>query len=495
MIDKELNLAVNKGLKMGKKRKRNKRTMKLGVAFLMIITFIGAGMNPALAEYIKKIPLINNLYAETESINEAKKHGMVQYVNKSIEDNGIKVTIDSIQLYGDRWSIEYTIEDMMGDKKFTEREVAFNKEMIYAEWDTDSGVGGQGIGSNGNLNRDFGGFYNQDIISSENNKIKRKFDLKSNDYINENNEIPNKLRFEFNGIECLNKYGKFIKYDGDWTIEIDVDKEKFDIQPVILVKDKMVDINGLKFSVKILEAYPTYTKLVLDEKKLDGLNKFKLDDLKGVKLLSENKEYDLIKTEYKDQVVLDNGTMTRAKKISLYFKSIYFDEFNELKLVGDGGILSSRTSRFIEYDVNANELNCKGLNYSLESEADKTVKLHENESHKEVYNIALSSDIGYIPKFFDRRFLDYNYTMIDFIIDENGNVYDWVYKDTEVREKLYYNIELEWSKEKGSITENYQLNKELRTYEENDFVKPNKIYIYMNNAIVDKLDRFDVKVY
>jgi len=497
MIDKELNEAVSKGLNMGKKRRRKKRTIRVGVCFLLIFSFIGAGINPTFAEYIKKLPLISSLYAETESIDEAKKCGMVQYVNKSVEDNGIKVTIDSIQLYGERWSIEYTIEDMKGDREFNERKADFDIKRIQAEWNNSKGVDSQSIGSNGNLNQDYRGFYNQDMISSDNNKIKRKFDLKTNAYLNKNNKVPDKLKLEFKGIKCYSIDLGITKYDGEWNMEIDVDKEKFDIQPIVLVKDKVIDINGLKFNVDVLESFPTYTKMVLNEKSLVELNELKLDDIKGVKLISGDKDFDLIKINYKDKVLLDNGIISRAKKIELYFKSIYFDDIKELNLIGDGGILSSRSEIFIEYDVNDNKLYSQELNYSLESGLENKIgRLFVNDDNeKEVFSLGLSSEIPYIPEFFDRRYLDNRYAMIDFIIDDNGNIYDWGYKGKEVSDKLYYNIEFVWRGEKGSINDNGQLSKEIKIYNEKDFVNPNKLFIYMNNPIKDVLGSFKVKVY
>ncbi len=439
--------------------------------------------------------MISNLYAETESINEAKKRGMIQYVNKSVDDNGIKVTIDSIQLYGDRWSIEYTIEDLTGNRNFGERQARFDMESIGAEWNTSTESQIQILKSNGNINRTIKGFYNQDIISTDINKIKRKFDLKTTAYLNNKNEIPDKLIFEFKGIECKTVNENSEKFDGEWNVEVEVDKDIFDIETIIYEKDKVIDINGLKFNIEKIEANPTYTKMVISEKDFEEMNKLKIDDLKGLKLVSENKVYDLIKQINRDHIIVGDKNIKKTFKRDLYFTSVYFDEFKELKLVSDGGVLSSRTQNFIEYDVNDNKLKSNGLSYFLENGLEKERgSLYFNHEERELYSLGLSSDIDYIPELFDRMHINSRYSMIDYIIDDNGNIYDWAFTKKEVRDKFYYNIAFSWINQKGRTMENGRLLTDDKEYKDEEFVKPNKIYIYLQNPIKDVLDEFEVKI-
>lgn len=88
-IDSVIDIGARKA-KVEKKKRNNKKIISIAAA-LVVVILVGTTSQPALAE---KLPVISNIY---ESLGFGEKYNSIsKYVGKSIESNGIKVTIEKI---------------------------------------------------------------------------------------------------------------------------------------------------------------------------------------------------------------------------------------------------------------------------------------------------------------------------------------------------------------------------------------------------------------
>lgn len=188
----ELNNIIKDSIKRGEKykyRRKNVRLKKIGgwiAAVFVLVSVIGI-MNP---KAVSAIPLIGSIFSHFSDVDKIDKfEDFSQSVNKTVESNGVKVTVNDIALDNNILAITTTIvgEDIDGAK-----------------------------GIMGNI------YLDGHLMKSRNNKYV-KIDDKTTEYILYGNVSDIKLGDEVN-IEIDFKYIDDIK--GDWNLKFSTNKEK-----------------------------------------------------------------------------------------------------------------------------------------------------------------------------------------------------------------------------------------------------------------------------
>ena len=188
----ELNNIIKDSIKRGEKykyRRKNVRLKKIwgGIAAVFVLLSVIGIMNP---KAVSAIPLIGSIFSHFSDVDKIDKfEDFSQSVNKTVESNGVKVTINDIALDNNMLAITTTIvgKDIDGTK-----------------------------GIMGNI------YLDGHLMKSRNNKYV-KIDDKTTEYILYGNVSDIKLGDEVN-IEIDFKYVDDIK--GDWNLKFSTNKEK-----------------------------------------------------------------------------------------------------------------------------------------------------------------------------------------------------------------------------------------------------------------------------
>ena len=202
----ELNNIIKDSIKRGEKykyRRKNVRLKKIwgGIAAVFVLLSVIGIMNP---KAVSAIPLIGSIFSHFSDVDKIDKfEDFSQSVNKTVESNGVKVTINDIALDNNMLAITTTIvgKDIDGTK-----------------------------GIMGNI------YLDGHLMKSRNNKYV-KIDDKTTEYILYGNVSDIKLGDEVN-IEIDFKYVDDIK--GDWNLKFSTNKEKTNsISKTIEVNEKI----------------------------------------------------------------------------------------------------------------------------------------------------------------------------------------------------------------------------------------------------------------
>ncbi|WP_346939794.1 DUF4179 domain-containing protein [uncultured Clostridium sp.] len=358
--DLDTNLMI--GMKSGiRKRKIRSRVPIYSIAVMFIGFILCINTSVVFAQAVKNIPIIKD-FADIVIINEgikyALKEGYIQPINKSVDIDGIKVTITRVIGDSKQLIFGYTIEGK-----------GINEEDYYGlkEWEIKDSKGNkfmEGILSSGY------GDYRKDGL--EPLKGEKYFSIENTNV----KSIPRDLILTFNGIVNNSKYDGIIA-SGEREIPIELNEKIVSVEPEIYSVNKNVELGEQSLFIKEMRVYPMGTEIVVSnlvdkENKFGWLDNCYLEDEKGRTFTLSSATP---KGEGSEDYILtfNGGAYGRAKELTLYSKGMFYNPIKERQLVVDV----------------RNQILLQGGEYGLKLEHIKDYKevknLDEDNSYKVIY--------------------------------------------------------------------------------------------------------------
>ncbi|MFR1709376.1 MAG: DUF4179 domain-containing protein [Clostridium sp.] len=369
----DLDTSLMIGMKSGiRKRKMRSRVPIYSIVVMVIGFVLCINTSVVFAQAMRNIPIIKD-FADIVIINEgikyALKEGYIQTINKSVEIDGIKVTITRVIGDNKQLIFGYTIDGK-----------GINKDDYYGlnEWkikDTKGNEFMEGILSYGY------GDYEKDGLKPL--KGEKYFSIESMNV----KDIPRELILTFNGI-----VNDGIIASGEREIPIELNEKIVSVEPEIYNVNKNVELGEQNLFIKEMRVYPMGTEVVVSnsvdkENKFGWLDNCYLEDEKGrIFTLSSGTS----KGEGSEDYILtfNGGAYSRSKELTLYSKGMFYNPIKERQLIVDV----------------KNQILLQGGEYGLKLEHIKDYKEvrnpDEDNSYKVVYsdeenNEGLNEDIIY----------------------------------------------------------------------------------------------------
>lgn len=350
------------GMKSGiRKRKIRSKGPIYSITVMFIAFILCINTSVVFAQAVNNIPIIRD-FADIVIINEgikyALKEGYIQPINKSVDIDGIKVTITRVIGDSKQLIFGYTIEGN-----------GINKEDYYGlkDWEIKDYKGNKFM--EGILSYGYGDYKKDGLKPLKGEKY---FSIESMNV----KDIPRNLILTFNGVVNHSKYDGIIG-SGERKIPIELNEKIVSVEPEIYSINKNVELGEQSLFIKEMRIYPMGTEIVVSnlvdkESKFGWLDNCYLEDEKGRTFtLSSGTS----KGEGSEDYILtfNGGAYGRSKELTLYSKGIFYNPIKERQLVVDVG----------------NELLLQGGEFGLKLEHIKDYKEvknpDENNSYKVVY--------------------------------------------------------------------------------------------------------------
>jgi uncharacterized protein DUF4179 len=402
----EIDLVCKKAVKKAKRHKRMKLCSSIA-AILTIIFIISFNASPTFASYIRKILVINDTHANNiydKGIIEAVNNGFVQEINKSVEDNDIKITYGNLIIDKERLILDLKI-DYTGDSI-----PDLNNYCIDPIIEITNGDGKIITEYTNNTFTDH---------TFKNNSIKRTIDYKLSSEIT---SIPEKISITCTCIDLWCRTERNLQaIEGNWTIEFKPENKFKEFESKKYSMDKKIKINSFKFNIDYIKITPTVIKMKLeklnnDDMKFTGFKKIKLKDNLGNEYLYINQNI-----RYRNKII--NDKIIKRAVIELEFESNYFiKNSKKLYLTGDGIFCIPKDNPELIVDVENNKLLADGntgTNFVC-------CKIHDdqNDSKNNEPYITLGLNIVDDEIYENIDYGDFSiFNMLDDFIDENGFTY------------------------------------------------------------------------
>lgn len=323
----DLNINIETGMKSGKRHRKIKARAPLYSFFAILLAFtITINTSVAFAEAVKDIPILKDI-AEILRVNDgikyALKEGYIQDINKTVEVDGVKVTITRIIGDYSQLIIGYKIE---GKSLSKDDLYGFDYFNILTE-------DGEPIG--GLISHEYRD-YSADGLKP----------LPGESYISIGNvkveKLPKDLVITFADIVNMNKsFGStdYTVVDTEYSsIEIELTDKIMNVQPEIYPLNKSVNLGDETLMIKEMRVYPMSTDLIInyevgDNNVFGGLDNCYLQDEEGRTFgqylgqnLNDNTEYTL---------TFNGGAYGKSKELTLYSDGMFYDPKEGRQLVVD----------------------------------------------------------------------------------------------------------------------------------------------------------------
>ncbi|MEG0307315.1 MAG: DUF4179 domain-containing protein [Clostridium sp.] len=337
-----LDIMINSAMKKGKRYRMIKKRMPMyGVAAMFIMFILVINTSVAFAQAVKSIPIIKD-FADLVIINQGIKYavneGYVQYVNKSVEINGVKVTITRIVGDNKELIFGYTVE---GE--------TINQDSFYGlkniEVETIDGEAIKAFISYG------AGDYKKDGLKPLENE--KYFSVKNVNV----DDILKDVVVTFEGIlEYSEKYesGNNEVVDEnvseDFRIPVKIEEKIVNVVPEAYSINRSIELGEQSIFVKEMKVYPMGIEVVINMS-VDENNDFSwfdncyIEDEKGrVFTLSSGISSGEEVEEY--TINFNGGAYNRSKELTLYSKGMFYKpkemkqivvDLKNKALVDDGG--------------------------------------------------------------------------------------------------------------------------------------------------------------
>ena len=268
----------------------------IAACLLLLIMFTSIKVSPTFASYVSTIPgmqKIVDLMRNDKGMISIIENEYLQIIDMTVEENGVKLTIDAIIVDEDRAFLYYTIETdqsyghvMLSETRFTDKE---GRELPLSS----------GVYSHGNVEKNI-------PISGE---LFLAYPVE--------NQLPSEIVLrtgvEADGKEVLVSQG----------IPITIDYEKFSAIKKVYEVNKTVAIEGQKILVEKVEIRPTRIAVSV---LYDETNTHKIFGYDNIRLVDERGEV------WTEQIPTTSFNETNPNKDTLYFESNFFAEPKELYL-------------------------------------------------------------------------------------------------------------------------------------------------------------------
>lgn len=323
----DLNINIETGMKSGQRHRKIKARAPLYSFFAIFLAFtITINTSVAFAEAVKDIPILKDI-AEILRVNDgikyALKEGYIQDINKTVEVDGVKVTITRIIGDYSQLIIGYKIEGK-----------SLSKDDLYG-FDTFNIFTKDGDPIGGLISHEFRD-YSADGLKP----------LPGESYISIGNvkveKLPKDLVITFADIVNMNKsFGStdYTVVDTEYSsIEIELTDKIMNVQPEIYPLNKSVNLGDETLMIKEMRVYPMSTDLIInyevgDNNVFGGLDNCYLQDEEGRTFgqylgqnLNDNTEYTL---------TFNGGAYGKSKELTLYSDGMFYDPKEGRQLVVD----------------------------------------------------------------------------------------------------------------------------------------------------------------
>ena len=263
---------------------------------LLIVLFTSIKVSPTFASYVSSIPgmqKIVDLMRNDKGMISIVENEYLQIIDATVEENGVKLTIDAIIVDEDRAFLYYTIETdqpysnvILSEARFTDKE---GNELPL----------GSAVYSHGNVEK------NRPISGELLLAYPLEYKLPS--------EINLYTGVKADGVDVLVSQ----------AVPITIDYEKFSAIKKVYEVNETVAIEGQKILVEKVEIRPTRIAVSV---LYDEMNSHKIFGYDNIRLLDERGEV------WTEQVSTISFSDTEPNRYTLYFESNYFAEPNELYL-------------------------------------------------------------------------------------------------------------------------------------------------------------------
>jgi len=337
-IPDSLDRTIEQAIKGSEKtRKRYFVKCASSIAAILLIFVLGVNVSPVFAAYARKLPGISQLVEIVKfdkGLEKAVDEGFVQNIGKTVEDKGIKFTIDNVIVDKSRLVMTYTIET-------TE-----DYDDLY--------IGEMKLSDSNDIGLETG--YDIDMAPNSNFKEKKKKSATIN-VVGPEKGFPENII-----IKCLSfksqKENSSKEIKGDWTINLKLDKKLMDVKPKEFVINKAGIADNVEFLIEKMKVYPTNVevKISMDkESKVIYLNFInpRLEDEKG--------------NQYPIAPIAT--PIFSPKECILKFQSNYFNKYEKLFFKADGVYFVPKDNDELIIDLeNKKVLRDGGFNIQLAGE-------------------------------------------------------------------------------------------------------------------------------
>jgi hypothetical protein len=355
----------------------------------LLVLFVN--MSAAFGEFISRVPLfapfVEVLRFDIGS-EKALEKSFLQTINQTVEDKGIKVTINNIIFDRRKMIVDYSFETK---EDYEDLDIG-NVEITGANGEALEGIVELGNSSNG---------------KDKNKKVRKgAVDILFKD---DSRTFPGEILISFSsfreeGSDYINK--KTI--EGNWSFKIKLNEAFLKVKPKVLNIYKEVKVDKINFIIDYFKIYPTISdiRVVLDkdsEYKVVGFKKPKLVDDKGREYISRSAGF------------------SNSENI-IHFESNYFRDFNNMSFEAEGVYYMPKKDQFIEVDlenkkiIDSNDYKLEIYNLSTENYYNKNdeeyISIGFKVTDEEFYN-TLSKDSSYVS----------SYLQLSEAFDENNNKY------------------------------------------------------------------------
>lgn len=428
----DLNINIEAGMKAGKRYRKVKRTGPLcGFAAVFLAFAISVNTSIAFAEAVKEIPILKDI-AEILTVNEGIKYaleeGYIQNINKSVEVDGVKVTITRVIGDYSELIVGYKIEGEQINEKFS---YGFEELNIFTE-------DGEQVG--GFISYESGD-YSEDGLKP----------LKGESYVSIGNiqveKLPKNLVFKFIGVITNNrsssKDGNTI-VDKEISIQIELNEKIINVQPEVYALNKSVELDEKTLTIKEMRVYPMSTELILnyevgEDQVFGWLDNCYLEDEKGRTFGLHSGTSPLGDNEY--TITFNGGAYGKSKELILYSSGMYYNPKEGRQLVvdlknktlidgGQYGVELKDIRNYKEYNVNDETLEERTTeeSWGIAEEEPKTDNSKENLVYKGV-EISFRALPGYGITMMSLGHPESNRSAMTGYIDENNPVEAYLYFD------------------------------------------------------------------
>lgn len=300
---------IRRGLVEHPKRHSTNKYIKYATAAVVAVLFLltaSIRLSPVFADYLQDVPIfkyIVRLVNYDKGLKAAVENQFIQHINRSVEHENIKFTIDSIIIDQARMIIFYTLENN-SEYKFLSMGIINFKDAQGENIPVSCGYG----------------------YASEKETF-RKIQERINVSFSEGISIPDVI-----GIE-MELHGKSTDQPGSgkllpyiWKIDIPVDKSRFEKLKQVYKMNQTVEIGGQNILIQDATVYPT--KIALDISFAEDNSK-QIFQLENARIVNERGER--LSTLTNDVFASHIG----ENQIKLYFESDYFNPSESLYLLAD----------------------------------------------------------------------------------------------------------------------------------------------------------------
>jgi hypothetical protein len=383
-IPAELDSVIDRAIESSIKKKIKWYKPMAAVVASILIFVLCINVSPVFASYVERIPGFERLVEIVrfdKGLKQAVDNGFAQKIHKSSESEGVIFTVNDIIL--DQKNIILTYDLKTKD---------LYNNLIIEKFKIKNNITGQSI-----INYSLEPVSDQQYSNVNDGIISIQYD-------NDRNSIPEQIVIEVTSISGLSKddnEGQRRTINGNWNLSFNIDNEKLkeSTPKNLLLENKTVVVDDMKFTIDTVKAYATNMDIHIT---LASNNPYKFVDFKNIYMEDEKG------TKYR----FKGSSQERQYEYTFHFISNYFTTSKYLQLKCDGIYIMPKEKRYIEVDLRNKKI-IDDSGFHLEYLFDKRNLINDEEK---TYDFQLGI------KIVDEKML--NNKDHSRPLEVNGNVYD-----------------------------------------------------------------------